>query len=305
MDSGMLSDKNKLTVAVYMITYNQENFIEQSVESVVNQKTNFNYKLFIGEDCSTDRTREICIQLKEKYPDKIHLALNESNLGASLNAKNTFNLSFGSNADYIALIEGDDYWTDPFKLQKQVDFLENNPEYSSCFHNVEEVDSSGKPLENRLVVSETVEKTYTIEDLANGNFIHTAAVVFRRNFNEIPAWVFNSPAGDYPIHMINASYGFIKYFPQKMAAYRIGQGIWSSQAKQIQFINTIFVIKLMMVNLKLSQIAIKNFNDQLNRLVLHIKEVDIIPIQDPEKAAYNLPFKKLIIILLRKIRYNF
>lgn len=296
-----------LVVAVYMITYNQEKYIEQAIESIINQKTNFKFKLFVGEDCSTDNTKEICVKLAEKYSEKIHLVINKHNLGASLNAKNIFDLCFNSGAKYIALIEGDDYWTDPLKLQKQVDFLENNPDYSICFHNVEEVDSNGKVLDIRHVISDSVEKTYTIEDLAEGNFIHTASVLFRRNFNELPSWFLTSPAGDYPLHIMNASYGLIKYFPEKMAAYRIGQGVWSSQTRQVQFVNTIFVIKLMMANLKLSNQVIKNFDNQISRLLLHIKDVvsPNIPQQSPENIAYNLSLKKLIIILLKKIRYSF
>ncbi|MCI3938003.1 glycosyltransferase [Chryseobacterium aahli] len=308
MDLDMQLEDESLVVAVYMITYNQDKYIEKAIESVINQKTNFKFKLFVGEDCSTDNTREICLKLAEKYPEKIHLVIMQRNIGASLNAKNIFHLCFNSFAKYIALIEGDDYWTDPLKLQRQVDFLEQNEDYSICFHNVDEVDEHGEKLDERLVISDHIEKTYSIEDLAEGNFIHTASVLFRRNFNELPSWFFTSPAGDYPLHIMNASYGLIKYFPEKMAAYRIGQGVWSSQTRQVQFVNTIFVIKLMIANLKLSNQVIKNFDNQISRLLLHIKDIVSpldIPSKSPENAAYNLSFKKLIIILLKKIRYSF
>jgi glycosyltransferase involved in cell wall biosynthesis len=120
-----MSEKNQETpsVAVCMVTYNHEKYITQAVESIVSQQTNFPYKLFIGEDCSTDKTRIICLELKEKYPDKIELLLNEKNLGGTKNTARVYAACFAY-GKYIAICEGDDYWTDPYKLQKQVDFLE-------------------------------------------------------------------------------------------------------------------------------------------------------------------------------------
>ncbi|WP_295200231.1 glycosyltransferase [uncultured Chryseobacterium sp.] len=294
----------KLKVSIYMITYNQEKHIEESIESVVNQKTSFNYKLFIGEDCSTDNTRKICIKLKEKYPDKIHLILNEHNLGATRNAKNIFNLCFESGADYIALIEGDDYWTDPLKLQKQIDFLENNPEYSISFHKVKEVSTSGEEQYTVLNSPET-EQTLTIEDLAKGNCIHTPSVVFRKNMEILPEWLPYSPIGDYPLHMLNAEFGLIKYFPEEMAAYRIGDGMWSSQTRAFQLVNTLFALKLLITHFKQNKNVKKILSEQSNFLMDELTQIQKVQIDfDPEKAAYNLSLKKLFVILIRKLRYS-
>lgn len=295
-------------VSVVTVTYGQEDFIIETIKGVLGQRFEGSIEYIIVNDNSLDNTDEII----KNYLSRTAIPLNinvryirhEKNKGA---IPNFFWGIQQARGKYVALCEGDDYWTDPHKLQKQVDFLENNPDYSICFHNVEEVDSNGKVLDIRHVISDSVEKTYTIEDLAEGNFIHTASVLFRRNFNELPSWFFTSPAGDYPLHIMNASYGLIKYFPEKMAAYRFGQGVWSSQTKQVQFVNTIFVIKLMMANLKLSNQVIKNFDNQISRLLLHLKDVvsPNIPQQSPENIAYNLSLKKLVIILLKKIRYSF
>ena len=103
-----------------MITYNHEKFIAEAIEGVVMQKTNFQFELVIGEDCSTDNTRAICIEYQKKYPDIIRLRLPETNQGMMLNWINNINSGRGK---YIALCDGDDYWTDPYKLQKQVDFM--------------------------------------------------------------------------------------------------------------------------------------------------------------------------------------
>ncbi|KQM44712.1 GNAT family N-acetyltransferase [Chryseobacterium sp. Leaf201] len=299
-----LSELSPPTLSIFVMVYNHGIYLKECLDSLLMQKTAFNYDIVIGEDCSTDHSREILLNYQKLYPGKFKLLLHDKNIGAANNQEQTYKNCTGK---YIAVCEGDDYWTDPLKLQKQVDFLEGNNDYSMCFHNVEKIDIEGKILDIPITESETAEKAYTIEDLAEGNFIHTASVIFRKNFEALPSWIISSPAGDYPIHMINASYGLIKYFPEKMGAYRIGQGIWSSQTKQIQYINTIFVIKLMIANLSLNEQVVKNLNEQIQRLILYIR--DTLPVsnypQDPEKAAYSLSIKKLIIILLKKIRYSF
>ncbi len=117
-------------VSVLMITYNHEQYIEQAVRSVMMQETDFDYELVIGEDCSTDRTREIVLRLKEEFPDKIRLLLPEKNLGMIPNFVATYEACRG---EYIALCEGDDYWTHPKKLQIQVDYMKGS-ECRMCFH---------------------------------------------------------------------------------------------------------------------------------------------------------------------------
>ena len=118
-------------VSVCMITYNHESFIAEAIEGVLMQQTNFPIELIIGEDCSTDNTRKVVREYEEKYSDTIIAHYPETNRGMSDNFITTMKSSRGR---YIALCEGDDYWTDPLKLQKQIDFLETNMEYSTCCH---------------------------------------------------------------------------------------------------------------------------------------------------------------------------
>lgn len=124
-------EQKNVIVSVCMITYNHENFISEAIEGILLQKTTFPIELIIGEDCSTDDTRKIVIEYVKKYPEIIRPILPENNLGISKNFLETMQAATGK---YIALCEGDDYWTDPYKLQKQVDFLEANKEYSMCGH---------------------------------------------------------------------------------------------------------------------------------------------------------------------------
>lgn len=114
-----------------MITYNHERYIAKAIDSILTQNVSFDYEIVIGEDASTDKTRNIILNYKKTLPDKFRLLLHDDNIGMMPNFVQALNSSKGK---YIALLEGDDYWTDPLKLQKQVDFLDANPEYSLCSH---------------------------------------------------------------------------------------------------------------------------------------------------------------------------
>ncbi|MDD5673384.1 MAG: glycosyltransferase, partial [Chitinivibrionales bacterium] len=119
-----------LAVSVCMITYNHAPYIAQAIESVLQQKTNYVFELVIGEDCSTDKTREIVLKYQEKYPDIIHVVMSESNVGVKKNWNRTLRACKGT---YLAFCEGDDYWLRYDKLQKEVDYLETHPDCSMVF----------------------------------------------------------------------------------------------------------------------------------------------------------------------------
>jgi glycosyltransferase involved in cell wall biosynthesis len=127
------SKDNQLVVVVQMLTYNHGPYIAQAIEAVIGQQTDFAYKIFVCDDCSTDDTRSICRDYAARHPDKITLMLNEHNLGVSRNAMQMHKACFDSGATYVAVCEGDDYWTDPLKLQKQVDFLDSHPHMNICW----------------------------------------------------------------------------------------------------------------------------------------------------------------------------
>lgn len=112
-------------VSVKMITYNQLLFIGKAIEGVLKQKTNFPFELLIGEDCSTDGTRDIVHEYKKKYPDMIRVITSDKNVGMKKNGLRTLKAARGK---YVAYCEGDHYWHNPMKLQKQAEYLEMNPE---------------------------------------------------------------------------------------------------------------------------------------------------------------------------------
>ena len=129
----IISDSNrcdKPLVSVCMITYNQASYIREAIEGVMMQRTDYSFELIISDDCSQDYTRSICEDYREKYPDKVRLLFRDQNLGVS---ENFYAALFSATGKYIAFCEGDDYWIDPYKIQKQVDFLEQNVEVGCVY----------------------------------------------------------------------------------------------------------------------------------------------------------------------------
>jgi len=121
---------SSIKVSVIMLAYNHVLYIAQAIDSVLMQETDFEYEIVIGEDCSSDGTREILIEYHKKHPDKIRLLLNKKNMGANANYRKTYS---ECNSEYVAYLEGDDFWIDRKKLQKEVVFLEKNNDVSMCF----------------------------------------------------------------------------------------------------------------------------------------------------------------------------
>ncbi len=222
-------------VSVTMITFQHEKYISEAIEGVLLQKTNFTYELIIGEDCSLDGTRAIVKDYQAKHPDKIILKLPEKNLGMMRNSVSNKLLCRGK---YIAECEGDDYWTDPYKLQKQVDFLESNPAYVLCFHNV-------NILIDNVIVDDFITSvpanrdTFTMSDIIRGNFIHTPSAIFRNNISHAINSFIDCQIGDHPLYIVLSLSGKIKYINNTMAVYRYGTGLWSKKSIEEKFCDSI------------------------------------------------------------------
>ena len=166
-----------IAVSVTIITYKHENYIRQALDSVFMQKTNFNYEVIVGEDASPDNTRQILLEYKEKYGDKLVLILHDENVGPSGNSRSVQKMIRGK---YVASLEGDDFWTDEYKLQKQYDILENNPQYSAVCSDFKSVSSEGVTvIESELNLKKDIVKTMR-DWLNEGYSLHTCTV-FRRN----------------------------------------------------------------------------------------------------------------------------
>jgi glycosyltransferase involved in cell wall biosynthesis len=218
-----------------MLAYNIEEFIQEALESVLAQKVDFEIEVVIGDDCSTDSTRDICDQYLKRYPSVIRLVTSDRNTGLVGNQMRILEACKGR---YLALCDGDDYWTDPRKLQMQIDFLEKNPEYSFTFHDCLILyQESGKSA--RRVGKRKIDSVVDLRSVLIENNIPTSAVVCKnilvpRNF---PEWVHEVPGKlDYSEVILLAEKGLGKYFPDPMSVYRIRQqSVWSTQAQHYRF----------------------------------------------------------------------
>jgi glycosyltransferase involved in cell wall biosynthesis len=218
---------NQPKVSVLMITYNHEKYIAEAIESVLMQKVDFPYELIVGEDCSTDGTREIVREYSRKYPEIIRAHLRERNIGARENSRQVF---FASQGNYLALLEGDDYWTSPRKLQIQADLLDAHPETSICGHPcIWHYEDGSQP---DAVVPELPRGFYGIENLLRGDRLSTCSVMFRRVVEDIAPECYRHLAmGDLPLFVELARRGNICLFKETMGVYRIhAGGCWSGMA---------------------------------------------------------------------------
>jgi glycosyltransferase involved in cell wall biosynthesis len=216
-------------VSVAMVTYNQEKYIAQAVESVMMQQTSFDYEVVVGEDCSTDNTRQILLDLKQKYPEKLKLLLHDRNLGGFGNGNFRAALQ-ACRGQYLAILEGDDYWTSPHKLQKQVDALDRNPDWSICTHRVMVFfEDASQP--SYLGPRFDPKPVSTLDDLARASFVGTSAAVYRNYTVErqYPDWLFQVDTGDYALALFYAQFGKIGFIDEVMCAYRKHrEAVWSA-----------------------------------------------------------------------------
>ncbi len=202
-------------VSVCLITYNHAKYIREAIDGVLMQKVNFTWELIIADDFSTDGTREIVLEYARNYPAFIKLILQERNVGA---AQNWMDLMAAPSGKYIAYFEGDDYWTNPYKLQKQVDFLNSHPTCSFSFHNANVTYADGSVKDYNYFDSGQ-KKFIGIEDLFYMN-VPTASVMYRRGLFDLPEWITVSTA-DWLINILNAKHGKGGYIDEIMSVYRI------------------------------------------------------------------------------------
>jgi glycosyltransferase involved in cell wall biosynthesis len=215
-------------VSVKMITYNHEKFIAQAIESVLMQETDFPVELVIGEDCSTDGTRRIVQAYAQKYPHVIRALLPEKNLGI---AKNSDDVKAACRGKYIALLEGDDYWTLPQKLQKQVQLMDANPHYSMCGAKARilEIEKNGREKEIGVLQPKISRPYFELSDFLDNYFLHTNTLMLRNGLLQLPAWANKVKNRDEVVIALHAEKGPVGFLNEVVSVYRLHSGgIWSA-----------------------------------------------------------------------------
>ena len=217
-------------LSILVPTFNHGKFITQMLDGALMQKTNFDYEIVIGDDASMDDNAIIIKEYSERFPDKIRAFLHPQNLGPQtpreLGGKNNVAFLFAQcKGEYIALCEGDDFWTNDLKLQKAFDFLENNKQYVLCHHQLDVIYQNASNIHS--FNPESQRDTSSLEDLLRDDswFLGTASTVFRNVFKQgMPDWWWKTASGDLGIFIEAAKYGKIKYLSESMGCYRKHSG---------------------------------------------------------------------------------
>ncbi len=215
-----MNNQQGLMVSVLIITYKHENYIAEAIESIISQRTDFEFELVIGEDFSPDNTRKICEEYAKKYPEIVRLLPSERNYGPMGNYLRTLKACRGK---YIALLEGDDYWCDNTKLQRQFDFLHNNPDFTICFTAVGIVDEMNLNRNDEYFFPAWTKDVYTIEDfiVSEMNIIPTPTIMFRNELPDpLPDFYVNTMVGDMGLELFEGDKGKAKLLEGKTAIYR-------------------------------------------------------------------------------------
>lgn len=301
-------------VSISCITYNHENFIRDAIEGFLMQRTTFPVEILIHDDASTDKTAEIVREYEQKFPQlikPIYQTENQYSKGIGVSVTYQYPRACGK---YIALCEGDDYWTDPLKLQKQVDFLEANPEYGLVHTGVKVLNQTTGKIINKA----KGDKRNSFNDFLIKNRIATLTVLFRKELafqymEEVKPETHNWKMGDYPMWLWFAYNSKIKLLPECTAVRRLALGSASNQKnkyKQINFFNSVFDIKMFFAEkyeCDKEQIFILkkiNANDKIKKAVL-IQSYDLYKTGIADLKSLNIPIGLKVKLFGATLQCNF
>jgi glycosyltransferase involved in cell wall biosynthesis len=223
-------------VSICSTTYNREKYIGQAIDSWLSQETSFIYEIIISDDCSTDKTIQVIKSYQQKYPNKITLFEAGKNIGYSANSVKVYQAAKGK---YIAHCDGDDYWIDSLKLQKQIDFLESNSEFVMCFTNSLIInDNTQEEKVAKINVWDVcaTEQIITIHNSLNSTRYdeictlgHMSSIVFRNNvIKEFPKWYYSTYNNDDTLFVMLSKYGKAKFINENCSVYRVNESGVSS-----------------------------------------------------------------------------
>ena len=227
-----------MRLSVCVITYNHGEYIEQAITSILNQKVSFDYEIVVGEDCSTDSTADVLRRLEASNPGRLKVIYREHNIGAVKNVLGTVESCSG---EYIAFLEGDDFWTSTDKLELQVEFLDKHQEASFCFHRTRYLFTKEQSPEYVLPLTDPPMLSSFDFLLQGGNQVAVNSIVARRAYlTDLPLWIADLKLGDWPLCIMLATRGRVGFVPMEMSKYRVhAGGTWSQLSPHLQIVYVI------------------------------------------------------------------
>lgn len=298
----------EIMVSVYCLAYNHEKYIKDCLEGFVKQKTNFKYEVIVHDDASTDNTANIIKEYADKYPDIIKPILQKENQysqGIYIIDKFIDPVLKGK---YVAICEGDDYWCDMHKLQKQIDILENHPEYVACAHQTKTINSStgDVSLYSKLKQSGIIDIEKILRD--RGPVYHTSSLCYRKEaLEDKPDFCYIAKGiGDYPNEFALALQGGIYYLNEVMSVYRqFTESSWSLKVKNNILIREKYYQDMISLLKEVNSYSKYKYKDVLDKTILDFKylmwklnpQISVCKDEDFSK----LSLRKKINIIMRSI----
>jgi glycosyltransferase involved in cell wall biosynthesis len=298
---------DNILVSINCVTYNHENYISDAIDSFLKQKTKFKYEILIHDDASTDRTVEIIKEYQNKYPDIIKPIFQTENQYIKGVKVYLINVD-RAKGKYIANCDGDDFWTDPYKLQKQVDYMEKHPECSICVHASNIVNTSNEEISfNR---PSKVDKVFSVGEVieGGGNLFGTSSMFYRTDLakNKPDFYDIVPDISDYPVVINLSLLGTVYYMEKVMSSYRVGdEGSWtaknlSDKMKKKEHYSTI--AKLLD---EVNRFTKYKYNDAITRTKRRTEFMLLLEDKNFKKAKkeykdlyFELSYKKRLIIFL-------
>ena len=290
-------------ISVWVITYNHADFIEKCLNSILAQEIDYAFEICLGEDESTDGTREICREYAARYSNIIRLFLRDRNDPRRAGCAGAWQFNFietfkACRGKYVALCDGDDFWSDPKKLQKQVDYLEQHSECSGCFHKIGQVSEDGRIIHADMGYPPRREEFYSLDDfLCYGNLFPLFSVVFRNHEQVAPEWIRQAPIGDMIVHACNLQRGDYGFVDEVMGYYRIHGGGLASGTSRLNIVKaTLAVYRLIGQNL--SVVDRTSYQKGIRSLKVSYLFEKMLEVMLPKKLK-----RRFDIIFGKKVRY--
>lgn len=286
-------------VTVYCLAYNHEKYIAECIESVVNQKTSFSFQLVIHDDASTDNTQKIIMNYQKKYPDIIIPIFQDANqYSKGIKIYKEF-IEPSIDTEYIAVCEGDDFWSDNYKLQMQYDYMQNNPDCSLCVHNTERVDEDGTP-KKIFFNSSMNDREYDAHDIIEakgGGLFHTSSFFYRYSDRlNMPNEFIMKGAGDYSLSIYLSTIGKVHYIGKVMSCYRDGSNN-SWVQRQLRSIEKQVNTNSRIINylIQIKELTSSEFNESFNSAISKYEYANAILLLDIKSIYSNSNLRKIFL----------